>query len=168
MSALTLAATGVPTAQDLERVTPPAERRAKGPVVVVECFQRIPCDPCHYACKFGAIKEFADLNDTPTVDWDKCTGCGLCVAACPGLAVFVIDETASESDCLIAMPFEFTPLPAKGASLLLLDRAGVEVGRGCAERVIPGRKPEGTPVVWVRAPKRLSLVVRNFRVEEGD
>ena len=103
MSVSTLAKTGVPSAEDLARVTPPGERRARGPVVMVECFQRIPCDPCHYGCRFGAIEAFVDLSDVPEVNWEKCTGCGLCVAACPGLAVFVIDETAGEDQCLIAM-----------------------------------------------------------------
>ena len=165
----TLLTTGVPSAEDLQRVTPPPERRARGPVVMVECFQRIPCDPCHEACKFGAIKEFLDLNDLPDVDWDKCTGCGLCVAACPGLAIFVIDETAGESECLIAMPHEFSPLPKKGETVKLLDRGGIAVASGTVERVIPGAKPSGTPVVWVRAPKQFSLVVRSLRrLGEGE
>ena len=168
MSLNTLAKTGVPSAEDLEKVTPPPERRARGPVVMVECFQRIPCDPCHYGCRFGAIKAFVDINDVPEVDWEKCTGCGLCVAACPGLAVFVIDETAGEDECLIAMPFEMIPIPVRGKPVKLQDRAGVVVGRGSVERVIPGRKPEGTTVVWVRAPKQLSLVVRSFSAEEAD
>lgn len=169
MSAETLTTTGVPSADDLQKVTPPEERRAKGPVVMVECFERIPCDPCHYSCRSGAIKEFKDINDIPEVDWDKCTGCGLCVAACPGLAIFVIDETAGDTECLIAMPHEFTPLPAKGEAVDLLDRAGVVLSRGAVERVIPGRKPAGTPVVWVRGPRELALVARSFRrIGEGE
>ncbi len=169
MNAGTLATTGVPSRDDLAKVTPPAERRAKGPVVMVECFQRIPCDPCHHSCRSGAIKEFADINDLPEVDWDKCTGCGLCVAACPGLAIFVVDETVSETECLVAMPYEFTPLPAKGETVDVTDRGGVVLGKGTVERVIPGRKPAGTPVVWVKAAREYSLVVRGFRLtKEGD
>jgi len=164
----TLVTQGVPSTEDLAKVTPPAERRARGPVVMIECFQRIPCDPCHFGCRFGAIKPFADINDTPVVDWDKCTGCGLCVAACPGLAIFVVDETAGEDECLIAVPYEMSPVPSKGTPVKLLDRGGVEVGEGLVERVIPGRKPEGTTVVWLRAPKRFSLVVRGFRVGEAE
>jgi len=169
VSAGTLATTGVPSREDLEKVTPPAERRARGPVAMVECFQRIPCDPCHYSCRSGAIKEFKDINDVPEVDWEKCTGCGVCVAACPGLAVFVMDETASASECLVAMPHEFSPLPREGDTVDLLDREGVALTRGMVERVIPGRKPAGTPVVWVRAPKEYSLTVRGLCLtKEGD
>lgn len=168
MSVSTLGMTGVPSASELARVTPPAERRARGPVVVVECFQRIPCDPCHYSCHFGAIAPFSDINDVPVVHWDNCTGCGLCVAACPGLAIFVIDETAGTDDCLIAMPYEMSPVPAKGTRVSLRDRAGVAVGSGSVERVVPGRKVAGTTVVWVRAPKDLSMAARSFSIEEGD
>lgn len=168
MSVSTLTKTGVPSDGDLERVTPPAARRARGPVVMIECFQRIPCDPCHYGCRFGAIRAFDDINDVPEVDWEKCTGCGLCVAACPGLAIFVIDETAGEDECLIAMPYEMHPVPSRGKSVRLQDRAGAVVGHGLVERVIQGRKPEGTTVVWVRAPKQFSLVARSFSIGEAD
>ena len=154
--------TGVPSADDIARVTPPAERRTQGPYVTVECFQPIPCDPCHYSCRFGAISEFEDINDIPEVDWSKCTGCGLCVAACPGLAIFVVDETYSSNECLVAIPFEFAPLPEKGSAVNLTDRAGGVVAQGTVQRVISGKKPAGTSVVWVRAPKALASVVRGL------
>lgn len=162
----TLLTTGVPSRDDIAGVTPPEDRRAKGPCVMVECFQRIPCDPCHHSCRFGAIREFSDINDMPKVDWSRCTGCGLCVAACPGLAIFVVDETFSAAECLVAMPYEFAPLPNKGQSVSLLDRAGIAVARGSVERVVAGKKPSGTPVVWVRAPKSMSTVVRGFTLDK--
>lgn len=157
-----LIAAGIPSKQQIESVTPPESRRQQGPFVVIECFREIPCDPCYHSCRFRAIKPFESLNDIPRVDWDKCTGCGVCVAACPGLAVFVVDETFSDTDCLIAMPYEFVPLPDKGDPVYLLDRSGNKVGQGVAHRVVPGRKPQGTPVVWVRAPKELSMEARNL------
>ncbi len=39
--------TGVPDEKDLASVTPTKKRLEEGPVVMVECFQEIPCDPCH-------------------------------------------------------------------------------------------------------------------------
>lgn len=162
-----LLSAGIPSGPQLAAVTPPGERRRKGPCAMVECFQRIPCDPCAYSCRFGAFKEFEDINDLPAVDWDKCTGCGLCVAACPGLAIFVIDESIGDDKCRIAMPYEFSPLPEAGQEVSLLDREGLAVGRGAVRRVAAGRKPQGTAVVWVDAPHELSLIARGLRVRLG-
>ena len=71
--------TGVPTKEDIASITPPREVLEKGPVAVIECFQKIPCNPCYTACKFDAIKPFEDINDRPVIDFDKCTACGQCV-----------------------------------------------------------------------------------------
>lgn len=156
--------TGIPSLEQIEAIVPSKVRREKGPFVVIECFQEIPCDPCYHSCRFGVICEFATINDIPKVDWDKCTGCGICVAACPGLAIFVVDETFSDTECLVALPYEFLPLPEKGEKVSLLSRSGAELATGEVHRVVPGRKPAGTTVVWVRAPKELSMEVRNIRL----
>jgi len=156
--------TGVPTEQDLARVIPPPERLAKGPVVVIECFQRIPCNPCYTACKQGAIQEFADLNDLPVIDYDRCNGCGLCISKCPGRAIFVVDLTYSPDVALVKMPYEFLPVPEKGAQVDLLDREGKPVGRGRVERVQNAAGMDRTLVVWVAVPRELSWQVRNIRV----
>ena len=49
----TLVTTGVPSAQEIAGVTPPEERRMRGPYATIECFQRIPCDPCHHVAASG-------------------------------------------------------------------------------------------------------------------
>lgn len=41
--------------------------------------------PCATSCPTGAVRPFEDINDNPSSDYSKCTGCGLCVAKCPGL-----------------------------------------------------------------------------------
>ena len=88
-----LTRTGVPTDDDLREVTPSSARLARRRVAVVECFQEIPCDPCADACPFGAISPFTNINDRPQVLPDECVGCALCVAKCPGLAIFMVDLT---------------------------------------------------------------------------
>ncbi|TYP53320.1 4Fe-4S binding protein [Thermosediminibacter litoriperuensis] len=159
-----LATNGIPTAEELAPRIPPAERLKKGPVAIIECFQKIPCNPCSTACKTGAIEKFEDINDLPSVDLEKCTGCGLCISKCPGLAIFVVDETYSEMEAAVSLPFEFLPLPAEGEEVDVLDRSGKTVGRGKVIRVRNGKYEDRTPVVTVAVPKELSMVVRNIRV----
>ena len=60
-------------------VLPPKElwENKKGGLVVIECPQRIPCNPCGTSCPSGAVVPFKDINDTPAIDYEKCTGCGM-------------------------------------------------------------------------------------------
>ncbi|MCD4733092.1 4Fe-4S binding protein, partial [bacterium] len=124
-----LYSTGVPTADQLASVAPSAERLARGPVLMIECFQKIPCDPCHTSCPTGAVLPFADLNDLPRTDPDKCTGCGLCVVACPGLAIYILDYTKGEEDeAVVQIPWEYLPVPEKGQEVVLTNRAAEDIG----------------------------------------
>ncbi|MCD6362477.1 MAG: 4Fe-4S binding protein [Synergistetes bacterium] len=155
--------TGVPTPEQIKEITPPEEILKSKPVAVIECFQRIPCDPCHTACPTGAILEFEDINDLPKIDWDKCTGCSLCVAKCPGLAIFVIDTTFSEDEALVKLPYEFVPVPEKEEEVECLNREGKIICKGRVKHVFEPFK-DGTKVVSVAVPKNLAMEVRHIRV----
>jgi Pyruvate/2-oxoacid:ferredoxin oxidoreductase delta subunit len=109
-----LKSTGLSDAEDLKTIWPSKERLKKGPVVIVECFQQIPCNPCETSCSQKAIVVGEDINALPRVDHSKCNGCTICVSRCPGLAIFVIDEKYSEAESAVTMPYEFLPLPQKG------------------------------------------------------
>lgn len=142
-------------------VLPPREQweTKKNGYVVIECPQRIPCNPCATSCPAGAVAPFKDINDVPWVDYTKCTGCALCVARCPGLACFVIDLTYSENEAIIKLPHEFLPVPAKGEKVKCLDRRGQEVANGTVKAVA---EPFGdrTRVVSVIIPKELAGDIR--------
>ena len=144
-----LYASGVPEERDLQRVMPSAERRAKGPVVWMECFEEIPCNPCQPACPTGAILPFDDINDLPHVEDARCTGCALCVAACPGLAIFVIDETHSDTHALLKLPYELRPLPEKGEVVEVLDRTGEVLGTSPVLRVQNPSSFDRTAVITI-------------------
>jgi len=155
---------GIPNEENLERIYPDKKRLARGPVVIIECFQKIPCDPCAASCKFGAIKPFKDINDLPKIDFDKCTGCGICISACPGLAIFVLDENYSKTESLLKLPYELLPLPEKGDDVWALDRDGQKI---CKAKVARFQKVKNkTNVVSIVIPKNISMKVRSVKVED--
>ncbi|ACB85327.1 ATP-binding protein [Natranaerobius thermophilus] len=154
--------TGVPSEKLQEQVKPPEHRREQGPVVMVECFQEIPCDPCNKACNFGAIKPFEDINDLPEVDFDKCNGCGVCVGYCPGLAIFIIDETYSQETDLVKIPYEFSPLPEKGQVVQGLDREGKYVTDVKVSQVRESSRKNRVYILSLEVPKGYGYTVRNI------
>ncbi len=151
--------TGIPTREQIEATLPSAERRAKGPYATIECWQRIPCDPCVASCPLGAIAEMANINDLPELDHGTCTGCGACIALCPGLAVFVIDETYGKPDeALIRIPHEFAPLPEAGSTVRALGRNGKYIFDATVKRV--QKTKSATNVLHLVIPKEYILDIR--------
>ncbi len=134
---------------------PPGERLEKGPAVVIECPEEIPCNICVDACPFKAIS-MDKIYGLPRVDWNKCIGCGVCVPRCPGLAIFVIDLSKPDK-AYVTVPYEFLPEPRKGDEAVLLSRDGREVGVG---RVVRAWKHEGTWAVTVEVPRDKAMEVR--------
>lgn len=161
---MSVALSGVPVKEEIEKVMPPEDILAKKPVVMVECFQNIPCDPCAASCPFGAILPFEDINDLPAVDYDKCTGCGICVTSCPGLAIFVLDMNYSDEEALIKLPYEMLPLPQKGEMVSGLDREGHKVAEVKVDKVTKTKNK--TYLISIVVPKELALIIRNIRVED--
>jgi Fe-S-cluster-containing hydrogenase component 2 len=158
-----LARDGVPALEDLEAVVPCAERLMSRAVAVVECFQQIPCDPCADACRHGAIKPLAGINDLPVLDEDLCDGCGLCIAKCPGQAVFVVDETYSLDEALVMLPYEFLPLPEVGEVVCAFGRDGCQVGLARVVKVRKGRSLDRTAIISVAVPLDLAMTARHIK-----
>lgn len=141
--------------------------RKRNGYVVIECPQRIPCNPCHTSCPTGAVLPFEDINDVPRVDYSKCTGCTRCVARCPGLACFVVDLAWKEGWALMKLPYEMLPRPAKGMEADCLDRQGKAVYRSRIEQVLEPFK-DSTYVVAIPVPVELKDKVRAVRVVSSD
>lgn len=135
----------------------------RGGYVVIECPQRIPCNPCHTSCPTGAVLPFEDINDVPKVDYSKCTGCTRCVARCPGLACFVVDLAWKPGWALMKLPYELLPKPAKGMQVDCLDREGGIVCQSAIEQVLEPFK-DSTYVVAVAVPEEYKDCVRAVKV----
>lgn len=160
-----LAKDGIPSADDLHGGFPSSGRLEPGPVAVIECFQEIPCNPCADACPRGAITMPGNISARPNFDESKCNGCGICVTRCPGLAIFIVDFSYSDTEALIKIPYEFSPLPHKEEEVEAIDRAGKTAGFARVFRV--QQQSNKTTVLWLALPKNIALNVRNIRRKRG-
>ncbi len=158
-----LTRTGIPEEDDIEAILPDAERLARGPIAIVECFQQIPCDPCSDACSRGAIRPFSDICQLPQVDHNRCNGCGLCVVRCPGLAIFVVDMSEPGDSAVVKLPYEYLPLPRADEKVSCLNRKGQAVCEGRVQAVQRPRSFDRTALITVRVPKGHALQVRGIR-----
>ena len=157
--------TGVPSAEELKNCpgVPSRERMNKGRVACIECVQEIPCNPCEAICRFGAITVGEQITNLPHLSEENCTGCGLCVANCPGLAITVLDLTYSETEATIDFPFEYLPLPQAGDRVDAVGRDGMKVCDGTVVRVTKLPSYAGTAVIRMAIPKEHINDVRSMK-----
>lgn len=154
--------TGLAGEHQMSACLPSEEQRKKGPYAVIECFEEIPCNPCVMSCTFDAILPFEDVNSLPIVDFDKCTGCAVCAGVCPGLAIFIVDESKPGHMGTLRLPYEYWPLPEKGQTVMALSREGMDM-QPVEVAAVTNVKGARTPLVSLRMPKDKLQDVRGFR-----
>lgn len=108
-------------------VLPPEEKVKEKRVALIECVEEIPCNPCAVICRQDAIEK-EGLCTLGKVDWEKCSGCTMCVAVCPGLSIFL--QQIKDGKGYVTMPYEVLPAPKVGMTVKLMDRSGKVVGEG--------------------------------------
>lgn len=141
---------GIPTKkQVLSRF--PNEELLDRPKAITECYEDIPCNPCSTSCPFDAIHIGEDINTPPVVDFDKCTGCGICVYSCPGLAIITVQEL--EHHLRYKIPYEFLPLPNTGDMWKAVNRNGDIIGNCIIEKVQQSKRQDKTALITVLVDK---------------
>lgn len=157
--------TGVPAPERVLEKFPPIERINLGPVAVIECYEKIPCNPCETACRAHAIEIGEDINSIPMLSSSLCTGCAICLSRCPGLAIMIIDGSKSKEYLEFRIPYEFSPLPKEGDMVWGLDRAGNKLSRVRVLRVQNPKAFDRTPVITLEVPRAELYTFRSIRLE---
>ena len=127
----------------------------------INCIQPIPCNPCETACPFGAISIGEDITNLPELELEKCKGCGLCVAACPGIAINMVKITGAAFDS-VTIPFEYYPTPRVGAEVKLVNTDGQIIGNGIVEKVYQPDKKDPTQLLQLQVAKALTAEVASI------
>jgi len=90
------------------------------------CEEEIPCDPCSTVCPSRSIAlsgRRGNLLDLPDYKGSGCAGCGLCVAACPGLAISLVRKLDRDW-CEVVIPYELEAGIEVGDRREILDKDG--------------------------------------------
>ena len=141
----------------------PGVTRRVGIHPVIECTQNIPCNPCQDACPKHCIKVGDHITQLPAVEPDStCIGCGMCVASCPGQAIFLVDEKPEEGFADVTLPYEFLPVPAKGEHGVALGRDGSPVCEAEVVSVRQTRAFDHTTLLTMRVPAEMAMRARFF------
>ncbi|MEG1762757.1 MAG: FAD-dependent oxidoreductase [Bacteroidales bacterium] len=143
-----------------EAAIPDPKRRTEKGFVVLDCLYGFACNPCSFACKYGAITK-SSTSTTPSIDYNKCIGCMECVNQCPGLAIFGYHLAKKQ----LFLPFEYEV--AEGAMIFLVNNQGAILGEGQIEKIL--HKPNKTNVARVNVFNLEGedlLNVRGFIVQE--
>lgn len=140
-----------------------ALKAKKGPMVMIECAENIPCNPCETVCPHGAIVVGDKITNLPSVNAEKCTGCGLCVAVCPGLAIFLVDIGYEENRASVTFAYEYLPVPDKKSLVSAVDREGKFVCEAVVEKVVSVKGFDMTKVMTISVPAEFALDARGIK-----
>lgn len=158
----TLLKKGYVTDEEITRFPGVTEKEEIHPVI--ECTQNIPCNPCQDVCPNHCIKVGDNITALPCLSAEKrCTGCGLCVASCPGQAIFLLKEDKSEGTAEITLPYEFLPLPKSGDKGMALGRNGETV---CTAEVVAVKSSpayDKTSLLTMKVPLEYAMKARFFK-----
>jgi len=136
---------------------------------IFHCFQEVPCNPCTSVCKAGIIHTVDDrLTGLPYVtDRSRCTGCGRCVAVCPGLAVTLVDYRKDPDHPLVTLPYEVWRDKIEiGQKIPVTDEDGAILGYFPVERIRIKKPYPRTLLVQVKLDRAIAKQAVGIWVQE--
>jgi len=164
-----LKTTGAPSLEELRAVGQLAseeEMEGRG-CLCIECIEEIPCNPCQTSWPQGAITVGFPITNLPVIDRTKCTVCGLCIPACPGLAITI--KSVKDDRARVRFPWEYLPYPSVGDTVRMVDRLGRELCDGKIVSIINPERNNKTAVITAEFPRKfvqdaISIARRNIDV----
>lgn len=145
----------------------PGVKEEEGVHPVIECTQNIPCNPCQDSCPNGCIVVKDIISLPELVDSEECTACGMCIASCPGQAVFLINNEAESGYSYITVPYEFSPIPNVGSLGFALDRSGEKICKAEVVEVKSFTALDKTNLLTMKVPIKYEKKARAFKEKKG-
>jgi len=160
---ISLKVDGAPSVEELKAagMLPSIEDLEKRPCVCIECIEEIPCNPCETSCPQHAITIGSPITNLPKIDREKCTACGMCIFACPGLAITI--KSIQGSTARIRFPWEYLPLPTKGEKVEMVDRQGQARCEGTVVATLSTTKGNRITVVTAEFPREFVEEIISIR-----
>ena len=128
---------------------------------VFRCVETIPCNPCSAVCSQESILITGDgILPIPDFDGD-CTGCLRCVAACPGLAITLVDRREGNGRARVTLPFEMPLTFRPGDAVPVVAHRGEDLGPATVVDIIDRRAIAACTAKCpadVRAPGYIELI----------
>lgn len=137
---------------------------------VIRCSQEIPCDPCIHVCPRDMIRMEGDpIFGIPAVVKDECTGCTLCVAVCPGLAITLVDMRGEGPEGLVTVPFELLEAGVgEGDVVDAVDGDGKPVCKATVRKAARRKVYDRTLLVTLSVPKAYAVRVAGMRMQDPE
>jgi sarcosine oxidase subunit alpha len=140
----------------------------KGVIPIFHCSQEIPCDPCTSVCPQNCIViEGDDMRGLPEYVGEECLGCEQCVAACPGLAITLVDYRKDAENPTVTVPYEFSAGTIReGDVVTVLDTEGAILGNAEVIKIRVPKFADRALLVRVRAAREIAKRIAGIRVQE--
>ncbi|MDR1066089.1 MAG: FAD-dependent oxidoreductase [Clostridiales bacterium] len=147
--------------EEIARFTSASETPGFRPII--ECTQNIPCNPCRDVCPRNCIK-VESITALPRLnEYNACSGCGLCVASCPGQAIFLVNGDVGGGFANVTLPYEFLPLPKEGDRGVALGRDGQVVCEAWVSKAQISSAFDKTNLLTIKVPAEMAGKARFFK-----
>lgn len=138
---------------------------------IIRCVQEIPCNPCIDSCPRQSITIPDDsIMGLPEFGGD-CIACMRCVAACPGLAINLIqpDFDGEKGTSLLVLPYELEDADlVVGRTVTTVDMEGNVIGEGTVIAFRNSPIDKRRTLISIEVPKSEAFDVAGFIVQEPE